>query len=120
MINGTMMEYFCWFLPQKCKLWNKIKVEADNLSKNGITALYLPPAYKGMDGDKDVGYSVYDLYDLGEFNQKGSIETKYGYKDEYIQAIESLHRNNIHCYGDIVLNHKMGADFTEWIKCKEV
>ena len=43
----------------------------------GVTALWLPPAYKGAGGDKDVGYGVYDLYDLGEFNQKGSVPTKY-------------------------------------------
>lgn len=38
----------------------------------------------------DTGYAVYDLYDLGEFNQKGSIETKYGTKQEYIDAIKTL------------------------------
>ena len=63
--------------------------EAKKLSDIGITAIWLPPAYKGMGGSDDVGYSVYDLYDLGEFYQKGSKETKYGNKEEYIQAIEN-------------------------------
>ena len=120
MFNGTMMQYFKYFLPSGCKLWNGIYNEAKKLSDIGITAIWLPPAYKGMGGNSDVGYSVYDLYDLGEFYQKGSKETKYGNKEEYIQAIEKLHSYNIQVYGDIVLNHKMGADFTEEINCQEV
>ena len=120
MFNGTMMQYFKYFLPSGCKLWNGIYNEAKKLSDIGITAIWLPPAYKGMGGSDDVGYSVYDLYDLGEFYQKGSKETKYGNKEEYIQAIEKLHSYNIQVYGDIVLNHKMGADFTEEINCQEV
>ncbi len=87
--------------------------EASLLSSLGITAVWLPPAYKGSGGINDTGYAVYDLYDLGEFNQKGSIQTKYGTKDEYLNAISSLHKNNIQVYADIVLNHKFGADETE-------
>lgn len=87
--------------------------EASLLSSLGITAVWLPPAYKGSGGINDTGYAVYDLYDLGEFNQKGSVQTKYGTKDEYLNAISSLHKNNIQVYADIVLNHKFGADETE-------
>lgn len=78
----------------------------------GVTAVWTPPAYKGMHPD-DVGYAVYDLYDLGEFNQKGSIRTKYGTKEEYLAAIEALHAEGIAVYADVVLNHKTGADETE-------
>ena len=55
--------------------------------------LWLPPAYKGADGAEDSGYTVYDLYDLGEFDQKGSVRTKYGTKDEYVAAIKELKKN---------------------------
>ena len=92
MFNGTMMQYFEYFLPCGCKLWNEIYDEADRLAEVGIMAVWLPPAFKGMDGQSDVGYSVYDL---GEFYQKDSRETKYGDKEEYIQAIEELHVHNI-------------------------
>ena len=33
--------------------------------------------------------TVYDMYDLGEFNQKNTIRTKYGTKDEYLAAIQA-------------------------------
>ncbi|MCI9064062.1 MAG: alpha-amylase [Clostridia bacterium] len=109
-INGTMIQYFEWYLDSKKGLWNQIIEEAEILADLGITAAWLPPAYKGIGGENDVGYGVYDLYDLGEFNQKGSIKTKYGTRDEYLRAIESLKQNGINVYADIVLNHKMGAD----------
>ena len=111
--NDTMMQYFEWYLRPENKLWKKVAANAHYLAAIGITDVWLPPAYKGAGGNLDAGYSAYDLYDLGEFDQKGSIETKYGTKDEYIQAIKILHENNIKVLADIVLNHKMGADETE-------
>lgn len=70
MKNGTMMQYFQWYLPNDCTLWKTVSREAENLKNIGITALWLPPAYKGNGGIYDVGYAVYDLYDLGDLNRK--------------------------------------------------
>ena len=111
--NNTMMQYFEWYLPSDSTLWNKLTKEAKHLENIGLTHVWLPPAYKGTSGKSDVGYGVYDLYDLGEFNQKGSIPTKYGTKEEYVNAIKVLRENNIKVLADIVLNHKMGVDETE-------
>ena len=115
-INGVMMQYFEWYMNCNKNLWNTVRKKGDELSKLGITSLWLPPAYKGIGGEKEVGYAVYDLYDLGEFDQKGSIATKYGTKNEYIDAVVELQQNGIDVYGDIVLNHKMGADKLQTIK----
>lgn len=115
MNNETIMQYFEWYLPNDCSLWKKVSAEAQNLKETGITALWLPPAYKASDGKDGVGYSVYDLYDLGEFDQKGSIPTKYGTKDEYLEAIDKLHKSGIKAIADIVLNHKFGADDLEQV-----
>ncbi|HBK21729.1 MAG TPA: alpha-amylase [Planktothrix sp. UBA10369] len=115
-INGVMMQYFHWYLPADGSLWNQLKNNAQELADAGITALWLPPAYKGTGGGMDVGYGVYDIYDLGEFDQKGSIRTKYGTRQQYLDAINSLHKSEIEVYVDTVLNHKMGADGTEIAK----
>lgn len=56
-------------------------------------------------------YMTYMIY--GEFDQKGSIPTKYGTKDEYLKAIRILKGNNIKPIADIVFNHRLGADETE-------
>ena len=60
------------------------------------------------------------MYDLGEFNQKGSVPTKYGTCAQYLEAIQALHDKELQVYGDIVFNHKGGADRTEWVKSVEV
>ena len=107
-----MMQYFEWHLPNDGKLWKQIKEDASHLRDIGVTAVWIPPAYKA-DEQQDEGYATYDLYDLGEFDQKGTIRTKYGTKDELKKMIDELHKYHIAVYLDVVLNHKAGGDFTE-------
>ena len=110
--NETMMQYFEWYLPNDGLWWRRCAAKAANLRDLGITQVWLPPAYKGTRQD-DVGYGVYDLYDLGEFDQKGTVRTKYGTKEEYLGAISAFHKAGIQVFADIVLNHRMGGDATE-------
>ncbi len=111
--NGVMMQYFHWYTPDDGSLWRQLKEKAAELAKAGVTALWLPPAYKGAQGAADTGYGVYDLFDLGEFDQKGSVRTKYGTREEYLEAIQAAQKEGIHVYADIVFNHKLGADEPE-------
>lgn len=113
LINQTMMQYFEWYLKPEDNLWKKVVSEANFLSSIGITDIWLPPSYKGASGLYDTGYGVYDMYDLGEFDQKNTIRTKYGTKDEYLEAIKVAKANNIKVLADVVFNHRMGADSTE-------
>lgn len=114
--NGVMMQYFHWYNAPDGTLWNELATNSEELAAAGITAVWLPPAYKGTGGGYDVGYGIYDLFDLGEFDQKGSVRTKYGTKAEYIQAIKTAHDNRISVYADVVFNHKLGADFAEEVE----
>ena len=77
-MNGTMLQGFSWHLPADGKHWERLRKNAKAFAAVGITSIWLPPAYKGQAGKDDVGYGVYDTYDLGEFDQKGSVPTKYG------------------------------------------
>ncbi|MGD1713882.1 alpha-amylase [Dapis sp. BLCC M172] len=115
-INGVMMQYFHWYIDPNLILWNEVKSKAQELADVGFTAMWLPPAYKGIGGTYDVGYGVYDMYDLGEFDQKGTVRTKYGDRQQYLDAIQALHNVGIDVYADGVLNHRMGADGTEIVK----
>lgn len=117
--NGVLMQYFHWYNTPSDDLWLKVADQAGELSAAGITVLWLPPAYKGQNGS-DTGYGVYDLYDLGEFNQKGSVRTKYGTKAQYLAAIQAAHANGLLIYGDVVLNHRGGADAVEWVESTRV
>lgn len=119
MENGVMMQYFEWNLPNDGQLWNRLKADAEHLHQIGVTAVWIPPAYKA-DEQQDEGYATYDLFDLGEFEQKGTVRTKYGTKEELKAAIEELHKQQISVYLDAVLNHKVGGDFTEKFMAQEV
>jgi len=120
MQNGTILQFFHWYYPSDGSLWKKLKEEAPRLVELGFTAVWLPPAYKGTSGGYSIGYDVYDIYDLGEFDQKGSVRTKYGTKEEYIDAIHSAQQAGLEIYADIVLNHKGGADEAEIVKVRRV
>ena len=115
-VNSTMMQYFHWYIDPDLILWNDLKNKAQELAKAGFTALWLPPAYKGLAGGYDVGYGVYDMYDLGEFDQKGTIRTKYGDRQQYLDAIQALQKQGLQVYADTVLNHRMGGDESEVAK----
>lgn len=119
MDNKTMLQYFEWYLPDNSLLWERCVKQARALKEDGINMLWLPPAYKGAAGKHSVGYDVYDTYDLGEFEQKGSVATKYGTKDEYIAAVKALQQQGIEVLADVVLNHMMGADGTEEVMAQE-
>ncbi len=111
--NGVMMQYFHWYLPNDGNLWKQVSSHAKDLAEAGFTSLWLPPAYKGAAGGYDVGYGVYDLFDLGEFDQKGSVRSKYGTKEEYLNAIQEAQKAGMKVYADVVFNHRMGGDVEE-------
>ncbi|MDY4418173.1 alpha-amylase [Parafannyhessea umbonata] len=120
MDNGTMLQGFSWYLPADGAHWRRLAKSAQRLADEGITAVWLPPAYKGQAGGFDVGYGVYDTYDLGEFDQKGTVATKYGTKEEYLACIRALQAAGVQALGDVVLNQRMGADATEDVVAREV
>lgn len=119
MENGVMMQYFEWNMPNDGALWKHLKEDASHLEEIGVSAVWIPPAYKALK-QEDEGYGTYDLYDLGEFDQKGTVRTKYGTKQELKEMIDELHKHHISVYLDAVMNHKAGADYTEKFLAKEV
>ena len=112
-INGTMMQAFHWDYPDDGRLWDELAANATSLAAAGFTALWFPSPCKAMDGPRDVGYGIYDLFDLGEFDQKGAVRTKYGTRAQLETAVRSVRQAGLQVYLDTVLNHKGGADATE-------
>lgn len=112
-MNPTMLQSFHWYTEGNGTLYNKLKDMAPWLQDLGITAVWFPPAFKAAGGGYSVGYDPYDLYDLGEFEQKGTVATKYGTKEEYQQACRTLQQHGISVIADIVINHKAGGDEKE-------
>jgi alpha-amylase len=111
--NGVMMQVFHWYSSADGTLWRDLAASAPELAASGVTSVWLPPASKAAGGPDDVGYAAYDLFDLGEFDQKGSVRTKYGTKDELIAACSALKEAGVRIYADAVFNHRLGADAEE-------
>ncbi|RYG41081.1 MAG: alpha-amylase, partial [Chitinophagaceae bacterium] len=119
-MNQTLFQFFHWYFPFEEKLWQTASREAKQLSELGVTHVWLPPAHKSAKGNTEAGYAVYDTYDLGEFDQKGTIPTKHGTKEEYLHCIHEMHANNICILADVVLNHRFEGDKKEKINVVEV
>jgi hypothetical protein len=68
-------------------------------------ALGIPPACKASSPSGN-GYDIYDLYDLGEFDQKGSVGSKWGTKKELVELCNKANEVGVGIYFDAVLNHK--------------
>lgn len=120
MKNQTLIQYFHWYYNEPDNLWTKAAKEAANLAELGFTGVWFPPAYKGSNGGYSIGYDTYDLFDLGEFDQKNSVATKYGNREEYLNAIAELQKNGINVIADTIFNHKAGGDEIETIKARKV
>lgn len=114
-----MIQFFEWYLPADGQHWKRLMEEAPHLKEMGVSGVWIPPCTKAY-GPDDVGYGIYDWYDLGEFDQKGTVRTKYGTKQELLDAIQALHEHGLKVYADVVLNHKAGADETERFMVVEV
>ncbi|WP_312993757.1 alpha-amylase [Chryseobacterium flavum] len=117
-MNGVIIQFFHWY--HQGNLWQEFVKKADVLKSMGFSAVWFPPATKCVLGIDGRGYDVYDLYDLGEFDQKGSVATRFGTRDEYLKAIEKAHEAGISVYADIVLNHRMGGDEKEEVTVHKV
>jgi alpha-amylase len=115
---GVMMQAFHWDCPcedkKEFQWWNYINEKVPSLAKAGFTSLWLPPIHKAANlFGPSMGYDPYDYYDLGEFDQKGSIPTWFGTHMELDSLIESAHKHGLSLIADMVLNHNSGADAQE-------
>lgn len=110
-----MFQEFYWDTepPAGQSWWTHIEKQLPTLAKAGIGAVWAPAPYKGGAGKYDMGYGPYDLYDLGAKDQKGTVATRFGTKDEFLRFVAAAHRLGIKVYADVVLNHAMGADYAE-------
>ncbi|KAG8818876.1 hypothetical protein FRC17_010675 [Serendipita sp. 399] len=113
------LQAFEWYTEGGGKHWTKLQNLAPELGLAGFTAFWIPPPTKAAN-PASVGYDTYDLWDLGEFDQKGSKATKYGTKEELQCMVKAAQSNGIVVYVDAVLNHKFGADSSEVFAATEV
>lgn len=89
--------------------WDHIAKQANAFRKAGFTAIWLPPATKGGSGKDSIGYDVFDDYDIGSRNQKGTVATHYGTREQLVRCVAVLRANGIDVYADLVENQRGGG-----------
>lgn len=114
-----MFQAFEWNVPSDGKHFQRLYTAAEDLKSIGIDNVWLPPACKAS-GPNDNGYGIYDLYDIGEFEQKGSRSTKWGSKEDLLKLSDKCDELGMGLLWDAVPNHKAAADRTEMVKVIEV
>ena len=107
-----MFQGFEWYTPPDQQHWQRIRRVIPQLRAIGIDNIWIPPGCKAG-SPRGNGYDIYDLYDLGEFDQKGSRATKWGNKRDLLELIKTANDHGIGIYWDTILNHRMAADYSE-------
>ncbi|KAF2461988.1 alpha--amylase-like protein [Lineolata rhizophorae] len=115
--NSTLFQAFEWNVPPDGRHWSRLRDALPALARLGTDNIWLPPGCKASNVVGN-GYDIYDLYDLGEFEQKWTRRTKWGTKEELLELGMRAEELGVRLMWDAVLNHKAGADHTE--KCRAV
>jgi alpha-amylase len=90
--------------------WTHLAKQAKELGRAGFTAVWLPPPLKGASGSSSNGYDPFDDYDLGSKDQRGTVATHYGTREELQQCVAVMRANGIDVYADLVENQRDGDD----------
>lgn len=84
--------------------WAELTRKMPELAEAGYQSLWLPPPTKGS-GGLSVGYDLWDRFDLGSKDQRGSVRTRYGTEAELLEMVRVAHRFGIRIYFDNIMNH---------------
>jgi alpha-amylase len=91
--------------------WDHLAQQAEAIARDGFTGLWLPPVTKAAQGMSAaaLGYSVFDDYDVGSKNQKATVHTRYGNREQLSRCAALLRANGLEVYLDLQLNHRRGG-----------
>lgn len=110
--NPLLFQGFEWYFPKDGKHWSRLSSVLPQLYQMGVGALWIPPPTKAATNGS-VGYDVYDLWDLGEFNTHDRNSTASGSKSDLLSLAQEAHKWGIGLVIDAVLNQRSGADYME-------
>jgi len=85
--------------------WNQVADKIPEIAEAGYSSMWLPPPTKGGSG-YSVGYDLFDPLDLGDKDQRGTVATRYGTKEELLRMVRIAHRFGLRIYFDNIVNHR--------------
>ncbi|MCD5401086.1 hypothetical protein LR013_00615 [candidate division NPL-UPA2 bacterium] len=107
--SSIIMQAFYWDAWPWCPDMNwycVIAEQAPAMREAGITHFWFPPPTKDWYGRGGMGYGLFDHFDIGQYYQKGTIATRWGYKHQ-LQHAAAVAGNVLL---DLVPNHMIGGD----------
>ncbi|KAK4505784.1 hypothetical protein PRZ48_003749 [Zasmidium cellare] len=102
--------------------WGRLARILPGLAELGVSSIWVPPGCKA-NNPHGVGYDCYDLWDLGEFDQKWARSTRWGSREELRDLVEVARRcgtEGVDIIWDAILNHKTAGDATDQAWAVEV
>jgi galactose oxidase len=90
--------------------WDHLAGQANELRQAGFTAVWLPPVLKaasGADNQAD-GYGPFDDYDIGSKQQKGTLPTRFGTREQLQRCVAVMRANGLDVYLDLVEHQRIG------------
>ncbi|WP_103866002.1 alpha-amylase [Aquimarina sp. I32.4] len=106
---GVFMQAFYWDVEPKGGWYDEISIRIEDYKASGINRIWLPAPGKGASGGYSMGYDPSDYFDVGEFDQHGTVETRFGSREELENLIQKAHANDIEVIADIVMGHNSGG-----------
>jgi alpha-amylase len=116
--SDVFLQGFYWNCTPGGLWWDTLSLLAPQIASAGFGAIWFPSPVKGMAGGLSMGYDPYDHYDFGEYNQSGGIETRFGSKQELLNAITTYHSLGLEVWADAVMNHMNGGEQKVPYECK--
>ena len=106
---GVLMQgYFRDAKAQGKSWWDNLSEEAREMRSAGFTAVWIPPVLKGASGGFSTGFDPFDDYDIGSKDEKGTVGTHWGTREELQRTVAIMRANGLDVYVDTVLNHRDG------------
>lgn len=104
-----------WFETE----WDEIYRRMPEVAQFGYDYIWTPPPTKAPTGLGtkwgNVGYNLYDRFDLGDVPQRGSWATRYGTRGSLRNMVDSAHQCDVKIIPDIIMNHNgNGPDFRSY------
>ncbi len=96
--------------------WDEIYRRTPEIAEIGYDGIWTPSPSKspvaGSNKWANVGYSLWDRFDIGDIPQRGGLGTRFGTRGDLRNMVDALHRSDIKIYPDIVFNHNgNGPDY---------
>lgn len=107
--QGVMMQSFYWDVEPRGEWWTILTDQVTDWSESGIDRIWLPVATKGQSGGYSMGYDPSDYFDFGQYNQHGTVITRFGSREELETLIAKAHALDMEVVADIVINHNSGG-----------